>query len=153
MTHQSLKEMGHLHLCVHVKTESQGEVQEQCKMQYKHRDTHDVTFTFVVVLSLVRMSYSFVPVKECGRQHLYDTLFLHILYALKVQNCCFIDRHVILLYIFPSRWAFLRGQIHMVQPWRRLTSNPRHPLKLRSKMALRLQLFQRTGIIVTLPNK
>lgn len=57
------------------------------------------------------------------------------------------------LSVFPSRWASLKGQIRTARPWRRPSSNPRRPLKLRSKREPPLQLFQRTGIIVTFPNK
>lgn len=54
---------------------------------------------------------------------------------------------------FPCRWAFSKGPIHMVRPWRRPSSNLRHPLKLRSKTEPRMQLLQTTGIIITLAGK
>lgn len=52
-------------------------------------------------------------------------------------------------HIFPFRWAFSKGPIHMEQPWRRPSWNLRHPPKLRSKTEPRLQLFHTTGIIIT----
>lgn len=52
-------------------------------------------------------------------------------------------------HIFPFRWAFSKGPIHMEQPWRRPSLNLRHPPKLRSETEPRLQLFQKTGIITT----
>lgn len=92
-----------------------GDVKKK-EMQYKCGDTNDVTLSFVVVLSL------------CFSLGVYRYFLF-----------CPID----LCVIFPSRWAFLKGQIRMVRPWRRPSSNPRRPLKRRSKKEPRLQLFSK----------